>query len=447
MVLPFAREDGDDYSLYRADLPLRKLKRGKPHSIEILLESAEDAPLKERHKLKLETTVTARDLHEFPLVRTTRAESPLSYSMGQVRLGGPYIAEYDSGVVLQTSGKIGDAYRVRLSRDEIGYIRSRVVEELPDEAVRPGYHIRWLHAAVSDSSDADVVRIPYPEPVPYAVIPDPDRQRILVSLYGVKSSSTWVQHRSGLRFVDKLTWRQITAETYQVAVNLKTERIWGYDIRPEKGSLVLRLCYPPAVGNEDGSLPLAGLKITIEAGHGGSNTGAVGLSGLLEKDVNLDMALKLEQLCRASGMEVFQLRPDDDGIPYMARRDSIEASGAHLHVSIHANAGGGGYLRVGGTSTYYHNPFWAQFATRVYDRLLGLGLDEFGMIGSFNYRITRISSLPAILVETAFASHAEDEERLADPAFRTRIAEQIFAGIVDYVNQMLSGSDGNEGHL
>ena len=447
VVVPFAREDGDDYSVYRADLPLRKLKRGKSHSIEIVLESAEDAPLEEKHKLKLKTTVEARELDEFPLARTIRAESPLSYSMGQVRLGGPYIAEYDSGVVLQTSGKIGDAYRVRLSRDAIGYIRSRVVVELPDEGVRPGYHIRWLHAAVSDSGDADVVRIPYPEPVPYAVIPDPDRQQILVSLYGVKSSSTWVQHRSGLRFVDKLTWRQTAPETYQVVVNLKTERIWGYDIRPEKGSLVLRLRYPPVVGNEDGSLPLAGLKIAIEAGHGGSNTGAVGLSGLLEKDINLDTALKLGRLCRASGMEVFQLRPADDGIPYMARRDSIEASGAHLHVSIHANAGGGGYLRTGGTSTYYHNPFWAQFATNVYDRLLELDLDEFGVIGSFNYRITRISSRPAILVETAFTSHAEDEERLADPEFRTRIAEKIFAGIVDYVKQMLSGSGRDDGHL
>ena len=90
-----------------------------------------------------------------------------------------------------------------------------------------------------------------------------------------------------------------------------------------------------------------------------------------------------------------------------------------------------------GASTYYHDPFWAEFAHCVYDRLLELELDEFGVVGSFNYRNIRITSRPAILVEQAFLSHAEDEERLADPKFRGRIAEQIFAGIADYASRAL----------
>ena len=300
--------------------------------------------------------------------------------------------------------------------------------------MRPAYFIRSLHAAPSDS--ADVISIPYPEPVPYAVVADPEQKRILVTLYGVKTSSTWIQHRSGLRYVGVLTWRQLGPETYQVAVLLKDSRIWGYDLRPEGSSLLLRLRYPPDLGSNDGSQPLRGLKIAIEAGHGGTNTGAVGLSGLFEKDVNLATALELGEVCRANGVEVFQLRTANTDIPYMARRDSVDASGADLHVSIHANAGGGGYLRVQGTSTYYHNPFWSGFATRVYDRLLELGLGEFGVVGSFNYRITRMSSRPAILVEQAFMSHAEDEERLAADDFRRRIAEQIFAGIADFVGDL-----------
>lgn len=436
VAVGFAREDRGDYSVYKADLPLRTLRVGKPHRIEIVLKSAEDAPIQEEHKQALGATIEVRELDELPLVRTTQAESRLSHSMGRVRLGGPYIAEYGPGVVMQTSGKLGRTYRVRLSSTQIGYIQDRAVEVLPDEAVRPGYHISSLHVAVSDSGDADVVNIPYPEPVPYAVIADPDHRQLLVNLYGVETASTWIQHRSGRRVVDKLTWRQTMPETYQVGVQLQTDRIWGYDLRVDGGWLVLRLPHPPAIGTEDGSQPLAGLRIAIEAGHGGENTGAVGLSGLLERDVNLDTALKLGALCEAAGMEVFQLRPDREGIPYMARRDSIEASEADLVVSIHTNAGGRGYLSVGGTSTYYHNPFWDELATRVYERLLDLGLGEFGVVGSFNYRITRVSSRPAILVEQAFASHAEDEERLADPGSRMRIAEQIFAGISDFVAGM-----------
>ena len=65
------------------------------------------------------------------------------------------------------------------------------------------------------------------------------------------------------------------------------------------------------------------------------------------------------------------------------------------------------------------------------------------MVGSFNYRNPRLSSRPAILVEQAFATHAEAEELLASDEFRTRIAEQTYAGIADYATQMLTG--GTEG--
>ena len=48
---------------------------------------------------------------------------------------------------------------------------------------------------------------------------------------------------------------------------------------------------------------------------------------------------------------------------------------------------------------YYHNPFWEPFAQRVYDRMLELGYEEFGVVGSFKYRNIRLSSRPAVLVE------------------------------------------------
>lgn len=106
--------------------------------------------------------------------------------------------------------------------------------------------------------------------------------------------------------------------------------------------------------------------------------------------------------------------------------------------SIHANAAGTsrGYLRVPGTSTYYNNPFWAPLAENVYDRLLELGLAEFGVVGSFNYTVIRVSQMPTILVEQAFMTHAEDEEKLADPEFRKRMAIKIYEGLVDYLSYM-----------
>ncbi|MBT6149622.1 MAG: N-acetylmuramoyl-L-alanine amidase [Gemmatimonadetes bacterium] len=233
-----------------------------------------------------------------------------------------------------------------------------------------------------------------------------------------------------------MSWKQLDAQTYQVVVHLTTPLLWGYQLQPEGRSLVLRLPYPDptVIATPAPDTPtLANLRIAIEAGHGGSSTGALGLSGMFEKDVNLDTALRLEELCLAAGAQVVQVRRLDEGIPYMDRLDSLEASGADLVVSIHANSAGGGFLRASGTSTYFHNPFWAPFAQRVYDRMLELDYREFGVVGSFNYRNIRLSSRPSILVEQAFMSHAGDEERMADPAHRQLIAEKILAGILDYI--------------
>ena len=68
--------------------------------------------------------------------------------------------------------------------------------------------------------------------------------------------------------------------------------------------------------------------------------------------------------------------------------------------------------------------------------MLETGLKEFGVVGSFNYTVTRTSQLPAVLVEQAFMSNAEDEEKLADPEFRQLEAEKIYEGIVDYLKYL-----------
>jgi N-acetylmuramoyl-L-alanine amidase len=181
------------------------------------------------------------------------------------------------------------------------------------------------------------------------------------------------------------------------------------------------------------------MRYPCTAGHGGNNTGAIGLSGLLEKDINLDLSFRLGDLLGQMGAEVVQVRASDTSIALIDKRDTAIISGADMLVSIHANAGGRGYLSVDGTSTYYNNPFWAPLAEAIYNRLLELGLGEFGVVGSFNYTVTRMSNMPAVLVEQAFMSHAEDEEKLADPDFRQQIAEKIYQGIIDYLKYVGMG--------
>ncbi|MBT7456171.1 MAG: N-acetylmuramoyl-L-alanine amidase [Gemmatimonadetes bacterium] len=437
------RSDQEDAGLYSARLPMRLLEAGTSYRLSVVLHSSLD---NSRIRRPLAATLLVRGgVDAFPVLRTTSDRCPISFSLGRVRLGGPFLAEYGKGVELQSSGRFGSYHRIRLGPTQVGYIHQRYVESLPQGSIPPGFHIASLHARARPG--ADIVSIPWSEPVPYSIQADPEGRRLLVTLYGVKTTSTWVQQRADMRYVERLSWEQLDAETYQVAIHLTTPMIWGYDLQPQGRSLILRLPYPrqghttePA-NTSEAEQPLAGLRIAIEAGHGGTNTGAEGLSGLLEKDVNLDTSRRLGAICEEAGAEVIQLRTQDTGVPYFDRIDSLERSQADLVVSIHANAAGGGFLRASGTSTFYHNPFWEPFARRVYDRMRELDYEEFGVVGSFNYRNIRLSSRPTILVEQAFMSHAVDEERLADPAHRQEIAEKILAGLVDYLADLRASEE------
>ncbi len=433
MNLKCSRADFSDYSIYRAELPLSKLQAGKAVKVILKLHAAPEMNDKSVLELPLKSMVMVSEPQDFPHLKVKSENSRLVYNLGAPRLGGPVRSELGPGVVLRANGKIGRSYRVGLSRTENGFISQDDVEIMPAETVSPSYYITSM--SCGPGTGADIVTIPYTEPVPYEVVPEPDQNRIVITLFGVETANTWVSHRAGCKIIDKLTWEQTTPETYKIFVNLKSTDIWGYDLRRDGSRLVLRIKYPPVydLANEK---PLTGLRIAVEAGHGGSGTGAIGLSGLVEKDINLDLSFMLGDLLKSMGAEVVQVRDSDRDMSLIEKRDKAINSGANMLISIHANAGGTGYLSVGGTSTYWHNPFWAPLAETIYARLLETGLDEFGVVGSFNYTVTRVSQMPSVLVEQAFMTHAGDEEKLADPLFRHDMAQKIYEGIEDYLKYM-----------
>jgi len=427
-----SRKDFEDYSLYEAKISLKPMDFSREYTIKVALQSAEKIKSKDTHEIEIKNSITINDLDNFPYVRIIEDHTRLTYNLGQVRLGGPIRAEYPPGIILKTSGVLGDYFRIQLNTVEEGYLNMENVEVMPPTYTRQPYYITSLYCAPSDT--ADVLTIPYSEPIPYAIYPEPDQRRIRIRLYGAKTSSTWITHRQGRKYIDNVTWSQPTPDTYEVSVNLSSSKIWGYDLRNEGNNLVFQIKYPPEVLIENNK-PLTGLKIAIEAGHGGDSYGALGLSGLLEKDINLDLARKLGALLGSYGADILQVREVDTTMYLLTKRDKARYSDADMLISIHANAAGtnDGYLRVGGTSTYYHNPFWAKLAEKIYDHLLELDIDEFGVIGSFNYTVIRVSQMPSILVEQAFMTHAEDEEKLATDQFRQEMAQKIYEGIIDYL--------------
>ena len=409
---------------YVGDVPCAMFK---DQGVAYLQVAARDTSGKD-YSYNLPLTLYITDAYKFPVVESNVDFTQVSYSLGEVRLGGPYMQEYPKGVRFKTSGKFGKSWRVQLSQTDVGYVPENEVKELLPNMPAPEYNLYNL--SVKPDTTRDMLTIPWTEPVPYTVLAQPEMNRIRIRLYGVHSSSTWITHREGLQVIDHISWEQHDAETYDIFVNLKDNNIWGYDIKQNEKYLSFWVKYPPLRND---------LTIAVEAGHGGEwNWGAVGLSGLKEKDVNRDVAEKLRDMLIEMGYDVIEVRPGDANLRLRERWLMVDSLDADVFVSIHANAAGGGYLRVAGTSTYYHNPFWRDYAELGYDKLRELDLEEFGTVGSFNYMMCRMSARPSMLVEQAFMSHAEDENKLADPEFRTDIARKVAETVNEYINDKLS---------
>ena len=180
--------------------------------------------------------------------------------------------------------------------------------------------------------------------------------------------------------------------------------------------------------------PFDNLIFSVDAGHGGDELGAVGATGLLEKNVNLNYAVILYNLLKDAGAEVYLTRKTDTTLTLKSRFDFAESKNSHIFIwcdnnSIEANANP---IRVKGTSVFAANPLGKRLAGFTLPHLLKLGLRHFGEIQESLYAARRTGML-VFLVEGAFISNPEDEMLLMDDKFLFGLANAVFYGIRDFV--------------
>jgi N-acetylmuramoyl-L-alanine amidase len=216
-------------------------------------------------------------------------------------------------------------------------------------------------------------------------------------------------------------------------------------------------------------------RIVVDPGHGGHDPGAVGASGLQEKDVVLLIGLKLRELFKEElGLDVVMTRSTDVFIPLEERTAIANKVGADLFLSIHANAASN--RAAAGIETYYLNLAKTDKVAQLAAKENGTSLEKVSVLQAIlfdlmaNYKLNDSAhladevqrflhkkirsnysdvknlgvkqgpfyvlvgaSMPSILVETAFLSNATEEARLNDPAYQTMAAEGIFEGVRNYI--------------
>lgn len=173
--------------------------------------------------------------------------------------------------------------------------------------------------------------------------------------------------------------------------------------------------------------------VAVDAGHGGSDPGAIGPTGVKEKDVVLAIAQDLRRLLTQQHVDVVMVRETDVFVPLEDRGQIAARGGATMLVSIHANAST--EPSKNGTQTFYATPQSQPLAAAVLDELSRkVGLAPRGETQARFKVLVDSKHIPAILVETAFVTNPREEQMLRDPAMQEEFAQGIAQGIQRYLS-------------
>lgn len=177
--------------------------------------------------------------------------------------------------------------------------------------------------------------------------------------------------------------------------------------------------------------------IVIDAGHGDFDSGGENL-GYFEKDINLELALKLEYALKEEGYAVIMTRNDDSFLELYERSDLANETKADLFISIHQNS----YMEdssVNGIEVYYNSEKSTddeKLAKSIQDGLINETRATDREIRSDNGLVViRETTMPSVLIETAYISNKNELSLITSDDYQDKVIQGILAGIEEFLNQ------------
>ena len=181
--------------------------------------------------------------------------------------------------------------------------------------------------------------------------------------------------------------------------------------------------------------------ITLDPGHGGSDPGAIGASGLKEKQITLEISMRVKELLEKEGAKVYMTRTTDkdvyapnasDRAELQARVNVAEKHNSDLFLSLHINSSVN--KSVGGFSSYYYpkTDNDLKIAKAIQDKFAkNFGVDNLG-VRQANFYVVKRCSMPATLLEMCFISNPKEEKLMKSKWFQKKTARLIVEGVKNY---------------
>lgn len=310
------------------------------------------------------------------------------------------IAHLQKGVNLILTGEYENFYRVKLTNKTNAWIDKKYVT-LNSEAIEPSDVFDYQK---SKDNEFDTYEFYLRHKVPYQITENP----LKLTIYNLDNKT------------------QIF--TMQPEVNHK---LVGYTGNYEGDKFVLKVRKFPELGKFK---PLKHINIVIDAGHGGDESGAIGCSGIKEKDINLQIAKRLKKSLKHKGAKVFMTRDKDVDVTLDDRVKFANDNDAVIFISIHANALADSQnpSEHNGLGIYYYYPEAKPLAESILNSVTLKNEINGDGIHQASFAVVRNTKALSILIETGYLINPDDNTKLETPSYQKKVVKRTSQGIIKF---------------
>ena len=319
------------------------------------------------------------------------------------------ISHLQRGILINADGEKGGFYRVPVDNNKYYWIAKTDVKEKEIADTQPA---QILGFDFTETNNYYEFIYHLTKPVPFEIN---ENKPLTLTFYNVTSDS------------DE---NNIVNNTYTKEFPINYDLI-GYSGKYSGSDFIWKIRKQPQINLRH---PLRGITVVVDAGHGGSEFGAIGCFRDKEKDINLDIAQHLVNYLKHYGAKVILTRNDDSYLSLKGRVDIANDNDAQVFISIHANAlpDGSDPNKRSGVGTYYYYDQSKNLAQTILNKMvLQLGLND-DKIHQASFAVIRNTNALSVLIETAYLINPEDNARLSQPEFREKCAKSIASGINEY---------------
>lgn len=340
-----------------------------------------------------------------PIVIVTN-EDNIPLRSTPVDFGINRLQHLQKGIYLNGVGEYGDFYKVKLSRDDYAWIAKTSVKEIQDKELKPAKIESFTY---SEDPEKRIFKIKLSQKTPYILY---DNNGLDLTIYNVEDCPY---------------------NKYEFHINPINKTFGFNSYYKTDNELVIEVNNPPII---DKNCPLNGIRITIDAGHGGDEFGAIGPLGDKEKDINLAIAKKLQGMLQDAGATVYMTRENDSDVSLSDRVKQSNKQNAQIFISIHNNALPDSLAdkKATGTETYYFYPQSKELAKALLNSIttdLDLKNND---AKQQSFAVVRNTNSLAVLIELGYIINPEDNAKLMDELFQDKAARAIEHGLEDYLN-------------